>query len=141
MNNLLFLRHSYEHRQAADAAFREARATALGSERNRARVLARGLSYLARKLRLGWKAKRLTCTASLRRDLSCRGTSLLSEPDMSDRRDCPTSEQVYDADQFVRCSVCWRWFSRSDPLSTAEHRGPLPHPVENPRTAWADEDE
>lgn len=48
MSNLLFLRRSYEYRQAAVAAFREARAMPFGSERNRARVLARGLSHLAK---------------------------------------------------------------------------------------------
>jgi hypothetical protein len=48
-----------------------------------------------------------------------------------------TSEQS----QFVRCVACWRWFDRSNSVSVSEHRGPLPHPVENPRTAWADEDE
>ena len=67
--------------------------------------------------------------------------SPLSEPDMSDRPNFTTSSQVYDADQFARCAVCWRWFDRSKPLSVAEHRGPLPHPVEDPLTAWADEDE
>jgi hypothetical protein len=48
MSNLLFLRRSYEYRHAAVATFREARAMPLGSERNRARVLARGLRDLAR---------------------------------------------------------------------------------------------
>jgi hypothetical protein len=60
---------------------------------------------------------------------------------MSDRQDCITKEKVYDAGQFVRCAACWRWFDRTNPVSVAEHRGPSPHPVENPRTAWADEDE
>jgi len=48
MSKLLFLRRSYEYRHAAVAAFREARAMPFGSERNRARVLARGLSHLAK---------------------------------------------------------------------------------------------
>jgi hypothetical protein len=74
---------------------------------------------------------------SLLRDL----TSPVSEPDMSDRRSGTPSEQLYDADQFVRCAMCWRWFDRSNPVSVAEHRGALPHPAENPRTAWADDDE
>ncbi len=60
---------------------------------------------------------------------------------MSDRRNYTTQQQVYDADQFIRSAVCWRWFDRSNSVSVAEHRGQLPHPVENPRTAWADEDE
>ena len=63
--------------------------------------------------------------------------SLVLEPDMSDRRSYITSEQS----QFVRCAACWHWFDRTNSVSVAEHRGPLPHPVENPRTAWADEDE
>jgi hypothetical protein len=60
---------------------------------------------------------------------------------MSDRLSPTPSEQLYDADQFVRCVICWRWFDRSNLTSLAEHRGPLPHPVENPRTAWADDDD
>jgi hypothetical protein len=60
---------------------------------------------------------------------------------MSDRRTCNTRQQVHETNQFVRCGLCWRWFDRSDPLAAAEHRGALPHPVQNPRTAWADEDE
>jgi hypothetical protein len=64
-----------------------------------------------------------------------------SEPDLSDRRSRKTSEPSYDADQFVRCAACWRWFDRSNAVSVSEHRGPLPHPVVNLRTAWADEDE
>lgn len=48
MSNLLFLRRSYEYRHAAVAAFRRARAMPIGSERNIARVLARGLRELAR---------------------------------------------------------------------------------------------
>ena len=48
MGNLLFLRRSYGYRHAAVAAFREARAMPVGSERNKVRVLARGLSELAR---------------------------------------------------------------------------------------------
>jgi hypothetical protein len=48
MSNLLFLRRSYEYRHAAVAAFRKARAMPVGSDRSRARVLARGLRDLAR---------------------------------------------------------------------------------------------
>jgi hypothetical protein len=50
-------------------------------------------------------------------------------------------ETVHDADQFVRCAICWRWFDRSNPLALAGHRGPLPHAVAARCTAWADEDE
>jgi hypothetical protein len=64
-----------------------------------------------------------------------------SEPDLSDRRCRKTSEQSYSADQFVRCAACWCWFDRSNAVSVSEHRGRLPHPVVNLRTAWADEDE
>jgi hypothetical protein len=64
-----------------------------------------------------------------------------SEPDLSDRRSRKTSELSYDVDQFVRCAACWCWFDRSNAVSVSEHRGPLPHPVVNLRTAWADEDE
>jgi hypothetical protein len=48
MGNLVFLRRSYAYRHAAAAAFRKARALPIGSERNAQRVLARGLSELAR---------------------------------------------------------------------------------------------
>jgi len=48
MSNLLFLRRSYAYHHAAAAAFREARALPIGPERNRKRLLARGLSELAR---------------------------------------------------------------------------------------------
>jgi hypothetical protein len=48
MGNLLFLHRSCEYRYAAVAAFRKARAMPLGSERTKARVLARGLRDLAR---------------------------------------------------------------------------------------------
>ena len=48
MSNLLFLRRSYEYRYAAARAFRRARALPVGSERDLARVLARGLRDLAR---------------------------------------------------------------------------------------------
>jgi hypothetical protein len=48
MGKLLFLRPSCEYRHAAAAAFRKARAMPLGSERTKARVLARGLRDLAR---------------------------------------------------------------------------------------------
>jgi hypothetical protein len=69
----------------------------------------------------------------------------MSAPDMSDRRSFKTLEQSYeqsyDADQFVRCAACWRWFDQSNAVSAAAHRGPLPHPAANLRTAWADEDE
>jgi hypothetical protein len=48
MSNLLFLRRSYAYRHAAVAVFRKARAMPIGSERNKMRVLAQGLSELAR---------------------------------------------------------------------------------------------
>jgi hypothetical protein len=48
MGNLLFLRRSYAYRHAAATVFRRARALPMGSERNMARVLARGLNNLAR---------------------------------------------------------------------------------------------
>ena len=48
MSNLLFLRRSYAYRHAAATVFRKARALPMGSERNMARVLARGLRDLAR---------------------------------------------------------------------------------------------
>jgi len=48
MSNLLFLRRSYAYRHAAATVFRRARALPMGSERNMARVLARGLRDLAR---------------------------------------------------------------------------------------------
>jgi hypothetical protein len=49
--------------------------------------------------------------------------------------------RTFEADNFARCPLCQRWFDRTDPLSGAQHRGLLPHPVQNPRTAWADEDD
>jgi hypothetical protein len=52
-----------------------------------------------------------------------------------------TQNRPFDGDDMYRCRQCQRWFNRSDALSVAEHRGPLPHPVQNPRTAWADEDD
>ena len=48
MDNLLFLRRSVAYRHAAAAALRKARALPVGPERNKQRVLARGLSELAR---------------------------------------------------------------------------------------------
>ncbi len=60
---------------------------------------------------------------------------------MADRRIYPTHGRTFEADNFARCPRCKRWFDRSDPPTVAEHRGPLPHPVQNPRTAWADEDD
>jgi hypothetical protein len=48
MSSLLFLRRSYEYRHAAVIVFRRARAMPIGSERNRMRVLARGLRDLSR---------------------------------------------------------------------------------------------
>jgi hypothetical protein len=48
MGDLVFLRRSDEYRHAAAVALRNARATPPGAERNRARVLARGLMDLAR---------------------------------------------------------------------------------------------
>jgi hypothetical protein len=60
---------------------------------------------------------------------------------MYDRQACVTQVRIFEADNFVRCGVCQGWFDRSDPHAIAQHRGPLPHPVPNPRTAWADEDD
>jgi hypothetical protein len=60
---------------------------------------------------------------------------------MADHLSPTPSQQLHDADQFVRCAKCWRWFDRSNLVSVAQHRGLLPHPVENPRTAWADDDD
>ena len=49
MSNLLFLRRSYGYRHAAATVLRKARAMPMGSsERNTARVLARGLRDLER---------------------------------------------------------------------------------------------
>jgi hypothetical protein len=48
MGKLRFLRRSCEYHHAAVAAYRKARAVPLGSERTKARVLARGLRDLAR---------------------------------------------------------------------------------------------
>jgi hypothetical protein len=48
MGNLVFLRRSDEYRHAAATALRDARAMPRGSDRKRARVLARGLMDLAR---------------------------------------------------------------------------------------------
>jgi Zn-finger nucleic acid-binding protein len=59
----------------------------------------------------------------------------------SDRRNCPAQVRSFDAGSFARCPRCQGWLDRSDPLAVAEHRGPLPHPVPDPRTAWADEDD
>lgn len=60
---------------------------------------------------------------------------------MSDRRFLPSQDRTFEADNFIRCLLCQAWFDRSQPLAVARHRGPLPHPVQNPRTAWADEDD
>lgn len=60
---------------------------------------------------------------------------------MSDRRRLPSRDQRFEANNFTRCLLCQGWFDRSHPLAVAKHRGPLPHPVQNPRTAWADEDD
>jgi hypothetical protein len=48
MGNLVFLRRSDEYRHAAATALRNAREMPPGSDRKRARVLARGLMDLAR---------------------------------------------------------------------------------------------
>ncbi len=48
MGNLVFLRRSYAYRHAAMMVLRRARAMRPGSERTRARVLARGLLDLAK---------------------------------------------------------------------------------------------
>ena len=134
MSNLLFLRRSYAYRHAAAAALRKARALPVGPERDMARVLARSLRDLARTE--AWLEGDRS-VVSVPRAL----TLPASEPDVSDRRGRNTSEQSYDADQFVRCAACWCWFDRSNSMSAAAHRGPLPHPALNLRTAWADEDE
>jgi hypothetical protein len=60
---------------------------------------------------------------------------------MSDRRTCTNQGRTFEAENFTRCPLCQRWFDRSDPRIVAEHRGRLPHPVQNPKTAWADEDD
>lgn len=60
---------------------------------------------------------------------------------MSDRRFLPSRDRTFEADSFIRCLLCQAWFDRSQSLAVARHRGPLPHPVQNPRTAWADEDD
>jgi hypothetical protein len=86
-----------------------------------------------RELGLGWKAKGPLLPIALLR----APTAPVREADMSDRRGLKSSEQSYDADRFVRCAACWRWFDRNNSVLMAEHRGPLPHP----RAAWADEDE
>jgi len=134
MSNLLFLRRSYEYRYAAARAFRKARALPVGPERDMARVLARGLRDLARTE--AWLEGDRS-VVSVPRAL----TLPVSQPDMSDRRSRNTTEQSYDADQFVRCAACWCWFDRSNSAWVAAHRGPLPHPALNLRTAWADEGE
>ena len=60
---------------------------------------------------------------------------------MSDSRHRSVQAEAFDAGNFARCPRCQGWFDRNDPLALAEHRGPLPHPVPNPKTAWADEDD
>lgn len=60
---------------------------------------------------------------------------------MSDRRMGSIQERTFEADNFKRCPLCQGWFDRTDRLAVAEHRGPMPHPMPNPRTAWADEDD
>ncbi len=66
---------------------------------------------------------------------------LVPEADMPVRHDCAVRAEAFDAGNFARCPLCQGWFDRSDPLAVAKHRGSLPHPVPNPRTAWADEDD
>jgi hypothetical protein len=87
MSNLLFLRRSYEYRYAAATAFRKARALPVGSERDMARVLARGLRDLARTE--AW----LEGDRSRRQHLQSPLTPPSSEKDMSDVRSRKTSEQ------------------------------------------------
>ena len=70
-----------------------------------------------------------------------RVAPLALELEMSNHRTCAAQDRIFDTDNFVRCPLCQRWFCRTDPTTVAEHRGPLPHPVQNPRTAWADEDD
>lgn len=67
-------------------------------------------------------------------------TLTASEPELSDRSGRKALAQTYNADQFVRCAACWCWFDRTNVVSAAEHRGPLPHPVLTPLAAWADDD-
>jgi hypothetical protein len=132
MSNLLFLRRSYAYRHAATAVFRNAHALPVEPEREMARVVAGGPWDLART-----EAGRATGRVVP----ECAPILPASEHDMSDRRSRKTSEQIYDADQFIRCAACWCWFDRSNSVSAAAHRGRLPHPTIKLRTAWADEDE
>jgi len=134
MGNLLFLRRSYAYRHDATREPRKARALPVGPERDMACVSALGIRDLTRT------------EAWLEGDRSAASvprapTLPVSQPDMSDRRSRNTTEQSYDADQFVRCAACWCWFDRSNSAWVAAHRGPLPHPALNLRTAWADEGE
>jgi len=52
-----------------------------------------------------------------------------------------TQNRPFDGDDMYRCRPCQRWFNRSDALSVADHCVTLPLPVQNPRTASADEDD
>jgi Zn-finger nucleic acid-binding protein len=92
------------------------------------------------KPRHGWKDKRHGGVPPLT-GASKPAVPSVPEADMSDRRNCSVQVRSFDAGSFARCPRCQGWFDRSDPLALAEHRGPLPHPVPNPRTAWADEDD
>jgi Zn-finger nucleic acid-binding protein len=60
---------------------------------------------------------------------------------MSELRNGLAQAAAFDAGNFVKCPRCQSWFDRGDLLAFAGHRGPLPHPAPNPKTAWADEDD
>jgi hypothetical protein len=137
MSNLLFLRRPYAYRNAAVETLRKARAMPPGPERRAARQLARALTDLA-KTEAWLEGQTLHCGLTTG---STRVAPSALELEMSNRRTCAAQDRTFDTDNFVRCPRCQRWFYRSDPITVAEHRGPLPHPVQNPRTAWADEDD
>jgi hypothetical protein len=93
MSNLLFLLRSCEYRHAAVAVFRRARAMPIGSERNMARVLARGLRDLARTE--AWLEGQSFYARRFRHaNPDCTTVSPVLEPEMSDRRSGTTQEQA-----------------------------------------------
>jgi hypothetical protein len=47
---------------------------------------------------------------------------------------------VYDDNRFVRCKLCGSWINTRSPLSSLEHRGPLPHP-RMAGAEWIDDDD
>jgi hypothetical protein len=137
MSNLLFLRRSYAYRHAAVETFRKLRAMPLGPERRAARQLGRALTDLAKTE--AWLEGQTLHLRTYNREHCVAPLAL--ELEMSNRRTFAAEDRTFDIDNVVRCPLCQRWFYRSDPITVAEHRGPLPHPVQNPRTAWADEDD